>query len=335
MAKILLVDDSRVMLKVIRRAVERLRPDDEILLATSGEEALEIAATLDGDLVAALVDYNMGGINGIECAGRLRDLHPDVGLALCTANSQNAVSERGLGLGVINKPVDEERLAALFEKWGPNRPTEQGARAFCFTEDQTDVLKEAFNIGVGQSAAALSNLIGGEREVLLSVPAVELTSIQELARTVAPNGGDVCAVVQRYHGPIQGKAHLLYSAQESLELARELIGSDTAIEHLSEMESDALREIGNIVLNACVSTFGNMFEIEIQTEVPDVVTDEAVAVLTDFGARRPEEQLLYLRMDFNLHDRDLRGHLSFTMGESELAGLMGYVDRFLDGVPGD
>ncbi|HEB53766.1 MAG TPA: response regulator [bacterium] len=339
MAKILLVDDSRVMLKVIRRAVCEVRPGDEIVMASSGEEAIELAGRLEGELAAALIDYNMGGMNGIECADRLRAMHPTAGLALCTANAQNAVAERarGLGLGVLHKPVDEQKLRELFDGWqsAANPAPAASLPVTELTDDQADVLKEAFNIGVGQSAAALTRLIGGDREIQLSVPAIELTTIAELARRVSPGGADVCAVMQRYHGPIQGKAHLLYSAAESLELARELIGTDTAVEQLSEMESDALREIGNIVLNACVSTFGNMFEIEIHSDVPHVVTDSAMAVLTDFGARSEDEQLLYLRMDFNLRDRDLQGHLSFTMGEQELADLMGYIDRFLDGVPDD
>lgn len=94
MSFLMLVDDSRVMLKMIRRVIVGIRPDDEIILATSGEDAVEMAQSLDGPLAAALIDYNMKGIDGIECAAELRRLHPATKLALCTANTQDAVATR-------------------------------------------------------------------------------------------------------------------------------------------------------------------------------------------------------------------------------------------------
>lgn len=222
-------------------------------------------------------------------------------------------------------------LSKLFCEWQLDGP----AGSNPLTEDQADILKEAFNIGVGQSATSLSGLLGGESEVVLSVPQVEFVSIEHLAARISPDGADVCAVVQQYSGPISGKAQLIYNASESLELAREIIGSDTPIESIAEMETDALSEIGNIVLNACISTFGNMFSIEVATNAPEVVTDSALQVLSDFGARTPTEQVLYLRMDFILQHRNLQGHLSLTMGSRELDSLMHHVDQFLEGMASD
>ena len=200
------------------------------------------------------------------------------------------------------------------------------------TEDQLGVVCEIFNIGVGRAAGSLSDLIGGI-EVQLSVPTARLVSIRDLAAEVSEGqSAKVCAVSQKYAGPFAGTAQLIYSEQQSLELVQAMLGTNTPIERFDEAEAEALLEIGNIVLNCCVGSFGDAFGVEFATAPPAIATDTVLNVLSDFGARDPEECVLHLRMDFILAVRDLAGHLALNMDIGAVEVLRGLTDDVLAGV---
>jgi CheY-like chemotaxis protein len=66
--KILIVDDKKENLVVLRRVLEDV--DAEVFEATNGNEAL--AATLDNQFAVAILDVMMPGMGGYELAKHLR-----------------------------------------------------------------------------------------------------------------------------------------------------------------------------------------------------------------------------------------------------------------------
>jgi two-component system chemotaxis response regulator CheY len=91
---VLAVDDSRMMLRLIRGAIEALgyKP----LEAANGREALQVLAQHPGRVALILLDWNMPEMNGIET---LRALKADTNLAhipvmmVTTESEQTSVVE--------------------------------------------------------------------------------------------------------------------------------------------------------------------------------------------------------------------------------------------------
>lgn len=107
---ILIVDDSRVARLSLRRLVLGLVPDAEIVEAASADEAAE---KVDGVTIdSALIDFNMPGRNGLELAEDLAARHPEIRMAMVTANIQDAVAGRAqaLGMSFIPKPPRTEDM---------------------------------------------------------------------------------------------------------------------------------------------------------------------------------------------------------------------------------
>ena len=181
------------------------------------------------------------------------------------------------------------------------------------SELQRDLLTEAFNLGVGKAAASLSELAGGE-EILLSVPEIQIESVSGLEREIRSQAGDeVCGVSEHFRGPFSGRAMMLYSQAESLELVKIMLGHAIPVEELSDMEGEALCEVGNIVLNACISTLADLLETEIETDVPGLqVGDTGDVINSAFGASS-DQNILYLRMQFSLANHKLTGHIGFFL----------------------
>ncbi len=105
--RLLVVDDSRVSRIIIKNKVAALCPDWVVFEATSGNEAVDMAAQVEPDYVT--MDVNMPGLNGYEATEQLQRLVPNAKITMLTANIQESSRERAAQLGVrfLQKPVTE------------------------------------------------------------------------------------------------------------------------------------------------------------------------------------------------------------------------------------
>jgi CheY-like chemotaxis protein len=107
---VLIVDDSKLARIVVGKAVAAAKPDWNRREAGSAEEALQIIAADKPDV--AIFDFNMPGMNGIELAERVRGDHPDMPIAIATANVQEEIIARARAAGAVfvPKPITEDSL---------------------------------------------------------------------------------------------------------------------------------------------------------------------------------------------------------------------------------
>ncbi len=107
---VLIVDDSKLARIVVGKAVTAAKPDWERLEAGNAEEALAAIAAQKPDV--AIFDFNMPGMNGIELAERVRGEHPDMPIAIATANVQDEIIARARAAGAVfvPKPITEDSL---------------------------------------------------------------------------------------------------------------------------------------------------------------------------------------------------------------------------------
>ena len=118
----LIVDDARLARQMVRSFVSRARPDFAIFEAAEGEEALKVLSGIE-TLHYATIDYNMPGMNGIDLATIVKERRPEARIALVTANVQAALRKRAaeLGIGFIDKPINESKIAAFITGAEPVR----------------------------------------------------------------------------------------------------------------------------------------------------------------------------------------------------------------------
>jgi chemotaxis protein CheC len=195
------------------------------------------------------------------------------------------------------------------------------------TELQRDAITELLNIGMGQAANSLSEMVG--EEVELSVPSLELLTRQSVAeRLHRESPKRIVAVKQNFQGPFWGEALLLFPEEKSLALVRALIKQEVPLEVLIELEQDALTEVGNIILNACLSSLANILTADLMSELPKYLTGTAFEVLNADKART-QEVVMFLRMDFALHSQDIDGYVAFILEIPSIENFKEDVDKYL------
>src|SRR6185295_8418278 len=121
----------------------------------------------------------------------------------------------------------------------------------------------------GRAGASLSSLTG--HRVLLEVPHVAIHPIDQLNDTLDQFvKGEVASVHQEFGGPVGGDAMLILDPVAARTL-KELLTNEPALPlALDASAREVLTEVGNILLNACLGTFGNLLKVPLSFSVPDI-----------------------------------------------------------------
>jgi two-component system cell cycle response regulator DivK len=128
MPKILLVEDNEMNRDMLSRRLSRR--GFEIIIATDGQESLDLAATGAPDLI--LMDMSLPTLDGWETTRRIKAHAPTAGIPVIalTAHAMSGDREEALDAGCDDydtKPIEFERLlgkiAALLERVGKALPT--------------------------------------------------------------------------------------------------------------------------------------------------------------------------------------------------------------------
>lgn len=201
------------------------------------------------------------------------------------------------------------------------------------TPDQRDALTELINIAFSRTASALSDLTG--HRVLLDRPTVNLFTLEELTPALSSFvKGEVASVHQLFRGPISGDALLLLDYEGAVALANLLNEPQLQMRYLNTSDREVLTEIGNILLNACLGTFGNLLQVHISFAVPRLHLDALAGLLDTLTIN--EQGLRYALLVFtNFHIRDSKigGYLVIVLGVQSLDRLLQAVSEWSTGEP--
>ncbi len=193
---------------------------------------------------------------------------------------------------------------------------------------ELDALVEIFNISVGRAAASLSELT--HESVSMSVPVVHFISAKRAAAFLDPEDSKhLTCVSQDFSGAFSGKAMLMFPSADSLEIVRRMLGSDVPIEQLSDLEQDAMSEIGNIILNSCFATISDMLNKQFDCYLPVL----NVGIISDIlGLTTSDSQVLFLQIRLGLDEHNLEGFLVFLLGEESREDLQQSITQFLGAI---
>jgi len=193
---------------------------------------------------------------------------------------------------------------------------------------QHDALVELLNIGFGRAGASLSSLTG--QRVLLEVPHVAIHPIEQLNSTLSEfMTGEVASVHQEFGGPVGGDAMLLLDPVAATTL-KELLTNEPALPlALDASAREVLTEVGNILLNACLGTFGNLLKVSVSFSVPDIDVANIRAVVDRLiGPNDSFRYALVVTAGFRLRDAEVTGYVVIVLTVQSLTRLLVAVEQW-------
>ncbi|NLW16243.1 MAG: chemotaxis protein CheC [Firmicutes bacterium] len=147
-----------------------------------------------------------------------------------------------------------------------------------FSPLQIDVLREVSNIGCGNAATALSNMLN--KRIDMEIPSVNVLPLAQVPELL---GGAELLVTGVFFQALGGLpcSILWLLEQESVgKLLSLLFGMDIqSTPPYSSMEQSALMEVGNILSSSYLGALSSFTDLNFQLSVPALATDMAGAVL--------------------------------------------------------
>lgn len=199
---------------------------------------------------------------------------------------------------------------------------------------ERDALTELVNIGVSTAASTLRVMIGDQ--VLLSVPAVELLDRASAASLIGERESEkLVAVKQDFSGAINGRAMLIFPQANSLELVRAVAGEAISAAEAEEMETEALAETGNVILNGCLGTMANMLHRTLVMSLPEVVRGDGPLLFQAEVSADDEGLVLFLYINFLVKRRNIRGYIAMLLDMPSVHALKLLIGEFIAGVMND
>lgn len=208
------------------------------------------------------------------------------------------------------------------------------------SELQQDALREFMNINIGQAASLLSEMTGDK--VILTIPEVQLLPAEQIDisyKSSLPDflKGHVMSSAIKFGKVFNGKAHLVFPVDKSKKLVSLCMGEydqddghgeEDFINSLTDTDFDAVKEIGNIVLNSVVGGLGNLMEVKLEYALPEI----EVMFFPEMNYELPLEQSLFLlliRNTFSFDKTVIEGAIVVILAVDSIEFLLKRIDKVI------
>ncbi len=205
------------------------------------------------------------------------------------------------------------------------------SQALGLDELERDALTELVNIGVSRAAASLRKMVN--KQVILSVPSVEIVTRKSAASLIGQRESEkLVAIQQQFEGPFSGRALLIFPESNGLYLVRAIVGDEMEEVDLADMEEEALAETGNVILNGCLGSMGNMLQHTLKMSLPHVRRGDSNLLFEVLPDAKEEGYVLFLYINFSIKEHDIRGYIAMIMDLPSMERLKQHIADFIDRV---
>lgn len=177
-------------------------------------------------------------------------------------------------------------------------------------EIHIDVLKEIGNIGAGNAATSLSQMLS--KRIDMNVPEVSLLNYNDVIDSIGGAENVVVGILVSFEGEIDGVILFLLKKEFVHLIINSLLGTELHnFEEISEMEMSALSEIGNIMVSSYVNSISSLTNMMIDISVPSLNIDMSGALLDAITAEFSEaaDRVIFIREKYFCQDETVYSHM--------------------------
>jgi len=172
---------------------------------------------------------------------------------------------------ILVKPVETKKI-----------PEKLDLSTLKLTEIQRDALQEVGNIGAGNAANALAQMIN--KRVDINIPSVEMVELDEYANSISRKNEKLLVAWSNVVGKTRATVLTLFNMKDAVDITS-IIVDDTDKKQIDlrkkinkasdfpELYKSAISELGHILGSHYVSAIGDLLGLRLMTEPPDMSVD--------------------------------------------------------------
>lgn len=188
---------------------------------------------------------------------------------------------------------------------------------------QLDALREIGNIGAGNSATALSQVLN--KKIDMNVPRVSLVPIEDVPDLVGGPDALIVAVFLRVYGKAPGNILFLMPKENALFMVDDLMGRPHGTTQvIDEMDASALKEVGNILTGSYLNAFFHFTNIAMLPSIPALAVDMAGAILNIVLVQLGQmgDHAMVIETKFLAEDDSVNGHFFLVPDPGSLGTIV-------------
>lgn len=176
-------------------------------------------------------------------------------------------------------------------------------------ELELDALKEISNIGSGNAATVLSQIMN--RKIDMTVPQINIMEFQDMINRIGTEDGMYAAILLKVFGDAPGNILYLMEYEEAQNMAGILLQGYEGVD--DEIYMSSFQEIGNILGNSYLNAISKMTGLNLISSVPAVAIDMLAAVLTTsfMDAEQYSDNVLAIDTRFIEDEKECGGYFIF------------------------
>lgn len=182
--------------------------------------------------------------------------------------------------------------------------------SFEYSPIELDVIKELANIGGGNAASSISQLIN--KPVAMTVPVVEIISYDELFAEVMEADTLVDSVCMKMTGSGEGD-FLFITEEEATEKIIHMMIPD-GVEITDEIKTSALKELVNILVTSYLNAVAKLIDKNLISSIPIYVKDMFGAILSSvyIDSEQYDENVMIIKNEFLYEGNKMESSLYFV-----------------------
>ena len=193
--------------------------------------------------------------------------------------------------GVFFFIPDVETLERMFKKLGVTfkAPTDEATtdisldlESFKLTEIQRDALQEIGNIGAGNAANALAQMVN--KRVDINIPMVKMVELDKYANTLSRTTNKLLVAWSNVTGKTKATVLTIFNVKDIIDLTSIIVDDKKktqidlrkkfkTINDFPELYRSAMSELGHILGSNYISAIGDLLGMRLMTDPPDMSLD--------------------------------------------------------------
>jgi len=190
-------------------------------------------------------------------------------------------------------------------------------------EMHIDILKEIGNIGAGNAATSLSQMLS--KRIDMNVPEVSILKYDDAIESIGGAEHVVVGILVSFNGDIDGVILFLLKKEFVHLILNSLMGTELCnFEEITDMELSALSEIGNIMVSSYVNSIADLTGMNIDITVPSLNIDMAGALLDAVAVEFAEaaDKVIFIKEKYYCDEEQVYSNMLLLPSMSSLNILL-------------
>lgn len=196
---------------------------------------------------------------------------------------------------------------------------------------QLDALQELVNIGIGQAAGILNEMI--DSPIRLQIPCLKILSPLEVKQKLTQQLSSelISAVQLKFSGSFTGTAQMVFPTDSAATLVAMLTGEERGTHDLDSVKIGTLSEVGNIVINGVMGAISNVLQQRLNYSLPSYAEGTVETLLSSSNVM-PETVVLLARARFIIERLHIEGDIILVFNVSSFDALLLAINQLAGGL---